>query len=150
MNCSADKAVPGHENDAIRSDYSIDTILGSVFTAGAGLIKSFSSIEKTRVFWSGGFDVAGEAAMRWAKANNGTTLEMTNIGKLLEKTGSLLPRKFESFLWNKASANFARNAKKSIEVFHNSAGIRVKSVWAKTEYPILQSNGVNINYHLAN
>jgi hypothetical protein len=43
---------------------------------------------------------------------------------------------------------FARAANGSIDVFHNAMGVRLSSLWAKTEYPILIENNVNIVYHI--
>jgi hypothetical protein len=70
------------------------TCTAEVFTFGYASTISFGSKATSvaakgstnagRVFWSGGDD-AMNAAMKYAKANGGTTLEMTRAGQNLTK-----------------------------------------------------------------
>jgi hypothetical protein len=116
---------------------------------GTILLGSVSSLWRTRVFWSGGRNLAGQAAMDWAKTNGGVTLEMTIGGRLMESFGKYLPRSIQGKLWEVLSRCFALSAQISgsaVHVFHNTAGISVKSYW-KMEYEILKTT-VRIIYHL--
>ena len=52
-------------------------------------------------------------------------------------------------MWQKASADFAREASAEVNVFQNgSRGVSLESVWRTTEYPILQQQGNKIIYHI--
>jgi hypothetical protein len=47
-----------------------------------------------------------------------------------------------------ASANFARGSGAVSHVFHNATdGIRLASVWATKEYPILRGKNVELIFH---
>ena len=50
-------------------------------------------------------------------------------------------------MWERLSIRFAEGANGMVYVFQNYSGIGVKSVFGKTEYPILQAIGVEIIYH---
>lgn len=101
----------------------------------------------TRVFWSG--DKTAElAARKWAKANNGITLEMTKEGKNLIKLTKNMDWADAKPLWENASKEFAQGANGSVQVFHYSEGVSVNSVWGKVEYNILKNNGIEINYNI--
>lgn len=66
-----------------------------------------------RVFWSGG-QAAKEAAADFATANGAKTLEMTTVGRALER----LPyNRFTAKLWDAASAGFAATARGDANVF---------------------------------
>lgn len=100
-----------------------------------------------RVFWSGGRDIAGKAAMDFAKAEGMQTLEMTLKGKVLEKLTDLTSYNFTKPLWDRASTSFARGAEGAVNVFHNAAdGVSLTSTWTRIEYNILKENGNPINY----
>jgi len=111
-------------------------------------IRGLSSTSKgCRVFWSGG-NTAKLAAESFAKSTGGKTLEMTLKGKTLTGLTNMTSYKLTAPLLNKASASFARGAKGSANVFHNAGtGVRLKSVWKTTEYPILKSNNTNLIFH---
>lgn len=92
----------------------------------------------TQVFWSGG-NVVKNAAKQIANSVGGKTLEMTRVGVYLEKTNAPYSA------WQAASANFANvavNASSSIYSIQNAAGIRLQSIWATVEYPVLQGKEI--------
>ena len=120
------------------------TSLGIGCALGAGLSKLGGS--KPRVFWSG--PGAKEAAEAFAKANGGKTLEMTLAGKILDKVTTPSNFKYLKPLWNAASQNFARGAKGQVNVFQSNKGVRLESVWAKREFPILKQQKNKIKYHI--
>jgi hypothetical protein len=51
-------------------------------------------------------------------------------------------------IWQQGSADFAGGASGTVHVFQSAAGLRLESVWATIEYPILQKNGVTIIYRV--
>ena len=73
---------------------------------------------------------------------------MTIIGKTLDKITMENNFKLLKPLWNAASKNFAKGAKGSVHVFHSRKGVRLDSVWAKTEFPIIKKQRSNINFHI--
>jgi RHS repeat-associated protein len=105
-----------------------------------------SATKSGRLFWSG--QGSREAAEAFAKANGAKTLEMTATGKVLDKITTAGNFKYMKPLWNAASKRFAKGAKGDVDVFHSGKGVRVDSVWAKKEYPILKKQGNDINYHV--
>lgn len=100
-----------------------------------------------RVFWSGSRE-AKIAAEAFARQSGGTTLEMTLRGKVLDKITTKQTYPFLKPLWDRASANFAKGANGTVDVFQSSKGVRLESVWAKKEYPRLFQQGNPINYHI--
>jgi hypothetical protein len=108
---------------------------------------SQADVTNKRVFWSG--SGAREAAESFAKKTGGKSLEMTLIGKALDKITTPSNFKYIKPLWNAASKNFAKGAKGPVDVFHSSKGVRLESVWAKKEFPIIKKQGNDINYHIA-
>jgi RHS repeat-associated protein len=119
---------------------------GAELTAKAVGIFRGADVVKQRVFWSG--PGAREAAESFAKVNSAQTLEMTLAGKVLDNITTPSNFKYVKPLWNAASKNFAKGAKGSVDVFQSSKGVRLESVWAKKEFPILKRQGTNINYHI--
>lgn len=110
---------------------------------------SNSNSQVGRVFWSGGGNPAVEAAARQFATENGlVTLEMTRAGQNLINLTKGLPWSEAGPMWHRMSAAYARGAKGTVHVFHNSGGISLRSAWGTVEYPILNQNGVNIIYHL--
>jgi hypothetical protein len=120
--------------------------IGAYFGVTKG-ISVLGKVAKGRVFWSG--PGAKGAAESFAKANGAQTLEVTLAGKALDKITTPGNFKYVKPLWNAASKNFAKGAKGPVDVFQSSKGVRLESVWAKKEFPILKQQGNNINYHLA-
>ena len=112
----------------------------SLITNGGGKVVS------KRAFWSG--PGARKAAEEYARSTGGKTLEMTLTGKALDKITTRGNFKYVKPLWNVASKNFARGAKGPVDVFHSREGVRLKSVWAQSEFPILKNQGNDINYHI--
>jgi len=102
---------------------------------------------KGSVFWSG--DGARTAAEAFAKQSGGKTLEMTTTGRILHAITTKQTYPFVKPLWDRASANVAKNAKGPVDVFHSSEGVRLQSVWATKEYPQLIQQGNPINYHVS-
>jgi RHS repeat-associated protein len=90
-----------------------------------------------RVFWSGG-QPAKEAAEAFAKANGSKTLEMTAVGRTLEK----LPyNRFTAKLWDAASAGFAATARGNANVFIGPSFRGAGSTFGRIEGPILRFKG---------
>ncbi len=117
---------------------------------GVGLYRGGLSLATrttgARVFWSGD-KAAMTAATNFARSTGGSTLEMTLGGRAMTAANSSLPRFVSNPLWRDLSSSFAAGARGSADAFHFSGGVRTASVWARTEYPILMRNGVNITYH---
>ena len=97
-----------------------------------------------QVFWSGG-NVAKNAARQIAQSINGITLEMTKLGQHLEQTNASWE------MWKAASQNFANvanNAASAVHAVHNATGVKLQSIWATIEYPLVQLR--DIVYHVVN
>jgi hypothetical protein len=122
-------------------------LLSGSIGAGASFASTTASTTLTggRVFWSGG-NTAKTTAAEFAQANGMQTLEMTTTGSIMNTLSPYLPKSITRPIWNKLSASFAKGATGDINVFQNTAGIAVKSTWAKIEFPILRDK--NIIYHL--
>jgi len=121
--------------------------LGAAYTE-LGIIANYAAnIGRNRVFWSGGLG-AKVAAENFARNSGGKTLEMTFKGKSLTFLTRITSPRFTHNLWNNASASFAKGAKGPVTVFQNAnSGVRINSVWAKTEYPILkQANKITFKF----
>ena len=86
-------------------------------------------------FWSGGLDRQAE---KLAKSVGGKSLEMTRLGQVLTSIEA------KESAWNAASANFANIARGVAYSLQNSAGVRIASVWATVEFPILIQSNVQI------
>lgn len=90
-----------------------------------------------RVFWSGG-SAAKEAAAEFATANGAKTLEMTAVGRTLER----LPyNRATAKLWDAASAGFAATARGEANVFIGPSFRGSESVFGRIEGPILNLKG---------
>jgi len=66
-------------------------------------------------------------------------LEMTRLGMYLERIGA------NRSAWSAASSNFANVANASnsaIYSIQNSEGVRIGSIWATVEYPILKASEI--------
>ncbi|UCH40811.1 MAG: hypothetical protein JSU67_03705, partial [Gammaproteobacteria bacterium] len=109
-------------------------------------LKVSSDTKIGRVFWSG--PGSRDAAEAFAKTNRAKTLEMTLTGKVLDKITTPGNFKYMKPFWNAASKRFAQGARGQVDVFHSGKGVRVDSLWAKKEYPILKEQGNDINYHV--
>jgi RHS repeat-associated protein len=100
---------------------------------------SAATTASTRVFWSGGRAVAGEAAAAYAESIGGKTLEMTLIGKGLgwatEKFGYEAVRP----AWDVASRLFAASATEEVVLVQGPI-LATGSTWARIEYPTLMRN----------
>jgi hypothetical protein len=101
-----------------------------------------------RVFWSGGSE-ARLAAEAFAKQSGGVTLEMTAAGQRLQGITKGMDWADAKPLWEAASADFARGASGSVNVFQNGTrGVSLDSVWRGVEYPILKQQGNGIIYNV--
>jgi hypothetical protein len=103
---------------------------------------------ETRVFWAG--HGAQEAANAWARANNATTLEMTEVGQRVARATEGLSRAQAEPQWVSISRDFAAGASGEVHVFQSSNGISLASIWATTEYQVLtlNQNVTRIIYHV--
>ena len=100
-----------------------------------------------RAFWSGG-DIAKNAAIDYATANGGRSLEMTWVGRGLEYATEKTSYNTMKPFWDYASYSFGRGTEGTANVFINQARYRSGSIWNTVERPLLQSRGININAHL--
>ena len=91
-----------------------------------------------QVFWSGG-DVAKNTASKVASDIGGKTLEMTRLGAHLEQSQAT------SSAWQAASSNFA-NVASNIDLpvysIQSDVCVRINSIWAQIEYPLLQNKDI--------
>jgi hypothetical protein len=98
-----------------------------------------------RVFWSGGRDIAGAAAMEFARAEGMQTLEMTFTGKILQGLTDLTSYKLVKPLWDRASRSFAGGAEGVVHVFQNATdGVSLGSTWRRIEYELLKDKNAII------
>jgi RHS repeat-associated protein len=103
---------------------------------------------RTRVFWSGG-DFAKNSAIKWAKKNGGTTLEMTGKGSWMQRKLGNLDWLEAAPAWDKASKHFAKNAEGPVHVFMTKRAMaNPNSVWHRIEKPILTDANKTIIYHI--
>ncbi len=117
-----------------------------VRSAGQVAQNAAKAAESESVFWSG--PGAKRAAETWAKANGGTTLEMSALGREVEKATSNLSWEQARPLWEQASRQFAEAASGTVHVFHGNR-VRLESIWATIEYQILSKNpAIRIIYHV--
>ena len=95
----------------------------------------------THIFWSGG-DLSKNGGKYLSSYVNGITLDMTKLGQYLEK------RNVPYEAWIIASQNFANQVPYGGTVFsfQNMAIVNPTSIWALYEYPILNSNCINVIY----
>jgi RHS repeat-associated protein len=113
--------------------------------AGLGGLNSLAAPAEGRVFWSGGKQMMNEAA-NFAASNGGVSLEMTAGGKMMSAANPYLPNAISEPLWNGLSSGFARGASGPVTAIQSGTnGVRIQSVWAGTEFPILQNKNP-INY----
>ena len=115
---------------------------GSGIVAGGKMILDniTQTINKVpQVFWSG--RGAKDASVQIANSLGGTTLEMTRLGQYLQASNAPIS------MWKAASANFANvasNIGNSVYSIQSASGVRLGSIWATVEYPLLSN--VSINY----
>jgi hypothetical protein len=122
-------------------------------TAGSSGLFSGVFVRATgeRVFWSGGMEVAGQAAQKFSLDHGLETLEMTWQGRALSFVDRMFsggaPSRFTYKIWGGLSRNWARGAEGAAHIFHNPNGIRLGSQWSKFEYPILKQKGIQLIFH---
>ncbi len=110
----------------------------SAATAGVGRVLFGSTLN--RVFWSG----AGYfGAHSYALMNEGTTLEMTPVGRFLEFVGEDVHFETMRPLWNAASAAFARGAQGPVLMFEGMGGFQGET-WREIESVVLSSRGITV------
>lgn len=120
-------------------------VKAAVTAIGKGIAVGGAKLASNRVFWSGG-EIAKNSAAEFAVANGMKTLEMTTMGSIMNTISPHLPRSITAPIWDILSANFARGATGTINVFQNAAGVGINSTWARIEYEILKDS--NIIYHV--
>ena len=100
------------------------------------------------VFWSGG-RAAEDAARSFANANNGIIIGDTAAGRALAQATEGVPWSQARPQWLSMSEDFARSASGEVNVFQNSRGLSLDSIW-RSEYKVLQQNPnvTGINYHV--
>jgi hypothetical protein len=109
-----------------------------IMWAGAGATTA-ATATTTRVFWSGGRAVAGDAAATFATSIGGTTLEMTLTGKALTWATEHFGYDAVKPLWNLASREFAAGASGEVVAVHGTS-VATGSTWATIEYGTLIGN----------
>jgi RHS repeat-associated protein len=116
-------------------------LLGAATLGRGNALKGVKAANSgNRVFWSGG-QPAKEAAEAFAKANGAKTLEMTTVGRALER----LPyNRFTAGLWDAASAGFAATARGDANVFIGPSFRGAGSTFGRIEGPILRFKGNSI------
>lgn len=104
--------------------------MGGLFPTGyMGLDNLGNSFNQFKhVFWSGG-DVAKESAIDHANNIGGKTLEMTKLGKYLEKNYSGV--NYNQDIWTIASKNFANqvSSRGSVYAILYYPDMRIDAVW---------------------
>jgi hypothetical protein len=125
--------------------------LGAVTAEGSQAIES--TIESTSrgaqpVFWSGG-QTAEAAARTFANANNGIVIGDTVAGQELSAATEGVPWSQARPQWLQLSQNFANTASGEVNVFQNSQGVFLNSIW-RDEYQTLINNPnvTGINFHV--
>ena len=93
-----------------------------------------------RLFWSGFGKGGADIAKDFAKQNGLITLEMTNLGRLLENHYQY--NFLTKGIWKNASGAFANSAAGTAYSYLGKVG--EKSIWNTVEMPILKNNGVKI------
>lgn len=137
-------ALNGAAGPALRAFSLVAAVAGSgKFVKGGSLFTSNPS----RVFWSGSTD-AKRAAESFAKLNKAVTLEVTLTGRALQAMTNKYTYNALKPLWERASEKFARGAQGGVDVFQSAKGVRIESVWATKEYPIISQQGNLINFHV--
>ena len=137
----AGSAVASSVSVAIGVKATIATVSSAGAAAGMKMIADNVSQawnNAPQVFWSGG-DMAKNGAKQVASGIGGNTLEMTRLGMYLEQIDAPYPA------WQAASSNFANiasNASSSIYSIQNVDGIKIQSIWATIEYPLLQGRDI--------
>ncbi|HZE86119.1 MAG TPA: RHS repeat-associated core domain-containing protein, partial [Puia sp.] len=123
-------------------------IVGRLGKAALKLFGLKRGIVAGRVFWSGGVEVAGNAAKDFALANGMRTLEMTFKGKVLTTLTNISSFSLTKSLWKAASASFANGAEGAVHFFTTTAGPRAESIWLGIEKIALDNKGVEIITHV--
>jgi len=120
---------------------------GAMF--GRGIVAAEAAETTTQnVFWSGG-RAAENAARSFANANNGIIIGDTAAGQSVAQAMKGVPWSQARPQWLSLSEDFARSASGEVNVFQNSQGLSLDSIW-RSEYKILQQNPnvTGINYHV--
>jgi hypothetical protein len=113
-----------------------------------GRVRGLASAETRRVFWSGG-RAAEDAAREFAKANGGVVIGDTFAGQALSRTSGAVPWEDVRPVWLDLSREFARGARGSVDVFQNSRGLSLDSIWRVEYQGLLRNSSVtSINYHV--
>ena len=111
----------------------IDLLSGGIATLARSSVRRV--VQKAAVFWAGG-RVAEDAARTFAKANGGTVLADTAVGRALAQSAPTIQTRAQ---WLRLSQDFARSASGEVNVFQNARGVPLDTMW-RNEYEILMTN----------
>ena len=109
--------------------------LGAVQSGATAAVASAEG----RVFWSGG-DLAKNTAANYARANGGSTLEMTASGKAMEQRIATVGWEAARTDAAAASRSWAQGAVGEVSVIQAARGVSMQSMWRTVEYPALVAN----------
>lgn len=134
------------------SDYLKEGILfavpvGEVFN-GVRYLYRLTSLQRSRIFWAGGTNVAGKAAEQYALKTGGITLGSTQAGQNLTGLAGKYPwagAGNAKYMWSRLSATYAKGVRtNSVTVFLTQESRYARNIWNTVEKPILQQNGIKI------
>ena len=119
-----------------------ENLLLGMVAKGAGMafngVNSVLAPTGTNVFWSGG-RLAEDAARAFAITKRGVVIGDTVKGRALASATEGVPWSQARLQWLELSEDFARSASGEVNVFQNSRGLSVDSIW-RNEYQILLQN----------
>jgi RHS repeat-associated protein len=104
----------------------------------AGAAAAAAEGEAASVFWSGG-NAAKSAAMEWAEANGGVTLNMTRAGQEAEALTAGMEWSEASPIWDAVSEQFAKDAAGEAHAFLGPV-VSAASTFIRVELPALLQN----------
>ncbi len=109
---------------------------------------SLGASSPQHVFWSGG-NRAESAAREFAGRSQGIVIGDTAAGRELDRATDHLAWPEARPQWLQLSEDFARTAAGEVNVFHNSEGLFLDSIW-RNEYRILTQNPevTRINFYV--
>jgi hypothetical protein len=127
---------------AVAFPFALGAVQGGATAAMAGA--------EGRVFWSGG-DLAKNAAAHYARANGGSTLEMTAAGQAMEQRIATVGWEAARADTAAASRSWAQGAAGEVSVIQAARGVSMQSMWRNVEYPALMANPnvTSIRYFVA-
>ena len=93
--------------------------------------------------------MAEDAAKRFAATSRGVVVGDTAAGRALTRSTDGVPWEQARHGWLRLSEDFAWSAKGEVNVFQNSRGLSLDSIW-RNEYQILKQNPnvTGVNFHV--